>query len=95
MKVQDFEAVGEGEFINWTYSLDMRGMAEGNHTIEARVIGTDGSQSLAYSSFYVVGNPPDVEERGLSASMLVPAVLVVMVVIALAILIYIKKKRGL
>jgi hypothetical protein len=58
------------------------------------VIGADGSQSLAYSTHFVVGDPPAKEGEGLSAGMLVPIVIVVLVVMALAILVYIKKRRG-
>lgn len=94
-KVQDFEGVGQGEFINWTFSLDMRELYRGNNSLQARVTGADGSQSLAFSTHFVVGNPPAEEGAGLSAGIIAPVLLVVLVVIALAILVYIKKKRGL
>jgi serine protease AprX len=92
-RIGGIDTVEAGEFINWTFSVDLRGMERGNHTLHARAISSDGMESLIFSQQFTVVDPPPAPDTGVSAGIGVFAAIVVLIVIGVAGYIYWKKKR--
>jgi hypothetical protein len=91
--VASFDDVPSGSFINWTYSVDMRGLSKGNHTLYARAVGADGGYSLIYSKEFTVIDPPPLEVSPWESGAGIFAVIILLIVVAIAVWMYKKKRR--
>ncbi|UCH89855.1 MAG: S8 family serine peptidase [Thermoplasmata archaeon] len=92
-RVAEFSDVEAGEFINWSFSVDMREMSKGEHTLYARAVGADGSHSLVFSQTFEVINPPPKKPSGLGASAGLFVAIILLIVITIIAWNYYKKRN--